>query len=91
MVYNLLFSLIYSYLHGLLKKSKMLDMVGFIDPSSIGAVGCGNPTERSRSIADRLTNSKRGQIFLLPYNSGYILLIFYRWFLTYMCSLYIVI
>ncbi|KAM5579717.1 hypothetical protein ABKV19_009476 [Rosa sericea] len=62
-------SLICSYLYGVLKKSKMVDMVGFMDTTDIGSIGCGNPIERSRAIADRLKRAKRGQILLLPYNS----------------------
>ncbi|PRQ45759.1 putative Ulp1 protease family catalytic domain-containing protein [Rosa chinensis] len=48
----------------------MLEMVGFMNTSDIGAIGSGNPIERSREIANRMKNAKRGQIFLLPYNSG---------------------
>ncbi|KAM5579715.1 hypothetical protein ABKV19_009475 [Rosa sericea] len=59
-----------SYLYGVLKKSKMVDMVGFMDTTDIGSIGCGNPIVRSRAIADRLKRAKRGQILLLPYNSG---------------------
>lgn len=59
-----------SYLYDVLKKSKMVDMVGMVDPAITGALGCGNPTERSRSLAARFNNGKAGQIFLVPYNSG---------------------
>ncbi|PRQ44660.1 hypothetical protein RchiOBHm_Chr3g0481661 [Rosa chinensis] len=62
-----------SHLYGVLRKSKMVDMVGFMDSTKTGAIGCGNPIERSRAIADRLKKAKRGQIILLPYNSGYAL------------------
>jgi hypothetical protein len=48
----------------------MADMIGFVDPSQIGALGCGNPTERSRCLANRFNNAKKGQLFLLPYNAG---------------------
>ncbi|PRQ18018.1 putative Ulp1 protease family catalytic domain-containing protein [Rosa chinensis] len=63
-------SIYISYLHGVLKKSKMVDMVGFVCPTYIGAIGCGNPIEGSRAIADRMRKGKRGQIFFLPYNSS---------------------
>ncbi|KAM5573609.1 hypothetical protein ABKV19_013246 [Rosa sericea] len=59
-----------SYIYGVLKKSKMLDMVGFIDPAHTGIIGCGNPTERARSMSNRYMLGKPGQIFLVPYNSG---------------------
>ncbi|PRQ47016.1 hypothetical protein RchiOBHm_Chr2g0095171 [Rosa chinensis] len=48
----------------------MLDMVGFIDPAHTGIIGCGNPTERARSMSNRYLLGKPGQIFLVPYNSG---------------------
>ena len=48
----------------------MVDMVGLVDPAVTGALGCGNPTERSRSLSTRFKNAKAGQIFLVPYNSG---------------------
>ncbi|PRQ61029.1 hypothetical protein RchiOBHm_Chr0c11g0499441 [Rosa chinensis] len=63
-------SIYISYLHGVLKKSKMVEMVGFVCPTDIGAIGCGNPIERTRAIANRMRNAKRGQIFFLPYNCG---------------------
>ncbi|PRQ45734.1 putative transposase, Tnp1/En/Spm [Rosa chinensis] len=53
-------SIYISYLHGVLKKSKMVEMVGFVCPTDIGAIGCGNPIERSRAIANRMRNAKRG-------------------------------
>lgn len=59
-----------SYLHEALKKSKMLDMVGFIDPCFTGALGCGNPSVRARALATQFNNAKAGKIFLVPYNSG---------------------
>ncbi|XP_062021676.1 uncharacterized protein LOC133738229 [Rosa rugosa] len=59
-----------SYIYGVLKKSKMLDMVGFMDPAHTGIIGCGNPTERARSMSNRYMLGKPGQIFLVPYNSG---------------------
>ncbi|XP_061987927.1 uncharacterized protein LOC133706413 isoform X2 [Rosa rugosa] len=58
------------YLHEVLKKAKMSDMVGFVDSHQIGALGSGNPTERSRHLSVRFTNAKKGQIFMLPYNAG---------------------
>lgn len=53
----------------MLKKSKMVDMVGMVDPAGICALGCGNPTERSRSLAARFKNAKAEKKFLGPYNS----------------------
>ncbi|XP_040367477.1 uncharacterized protein LOC112176003 [Rosa chinensis] len=48
----------------------MLEMIAFIDPDHTGALACGNPTERARSLAVRYGNGKPGQVFLVPYNSG---------------------
>ncbi|XP_061990041.1 uncharacterized protein LOC133708584 [Rosa rugosa] len=59
-----------SYLYQVLKKTKMLEMIAFIDPDHTGALACGNPTERARSLAVRYGNGKPGQVFLVPYNSG---------------------
>ncbi|XP_074362103.1 uncharacterized protein LOC141702302 [Apium graveolens] len=52
-----------------LKKRKMVDMITFVDPGMIGALGCGSPGERSKSLSIRFRNAKPGQIFLLPYNA----------------------
>ncbi|XP_040375666.1 uncharacterized protein LOC121053154 [Rosa chinensis] len=59
-----------SYLHDVLKRSKMTEMVAFVDPDHTGALGCGNPTERARSLSNRFQNGKPGQIYLVPYNLG---------------------
>ncbi|XP_062027082.1 uncharacterized protein LOC133743232 [Rosa rugosa] len=59
-----------SYLHDVLKRSKMTEMVAFVDPDQTGALGCGNPTERARSLSNRFQKGKPGQIYLVPYNSG---------------------
>ncbi|KAM5569248.1 hypothetical protein ABKV19_016650 [Rosa sericea] len=58
------------YLYDQLKAYKMLDMVAFVDPSLIGAVGYGNGTVRAQHMKDRLITAKPGQMFMLPYNSG---------------------
>ncbi|KAK1385846.1 hypothetical protein POM88_023581 [Heracleum sosnowskyi] len=34
-------------LHEILKKHKMTDMISFVDPVMIGALGCGTPVERN--------------------------------------------
>ncbi|PRQ50513.1 hypothetical protein RchiOBHm_Chr2g0134051 [Rosa chinensis] len=59
-----------SFLYQVLKKSKMLDMIGFVDPANTSVIGCGNPTERARSLSVSYERGKPGQIFLVPYNSG---------------------
>ncbi|XP_040361684.1 uncharacterized protein LOC121049161 [Rosa chinensis] len=59
-----------SFLYQVLKKSKMFDMIGFVDLANTGVIGCGNPTERARSLSVSYERGKRGQIFLVPYNSG---------------------
>ena len=46
----------------------MTDMVAFVDPGMIGAIGCGTAGERSRELGNRFKNAKKGQHFLLPYN-----------------------
>lgn len=60
----------FRYLHNVLKESKMLDMVGFIDPALTGDKGCGSPSKRSENIKDRLITASENQIFLLPYNAS---------------------
>lgn len=46
----------------------MADMVAFVDPGLVGALGCGNARKRSLALADRFTDAKKGQYFLVPYN-----------------------
>ena len=46
----------------------MSNMVSFVDPSLIGAVGCGTAGDRSRALSIRFKNANRDQFFLLPYN-----------------------
>ncbi|PRQ23663.1 hypothetical protein RchiOBHm_Chr6g0263841 [Rosa chinensis] len=58
------------YLYDVLKESKMLDMVGFIDPAMTGEKGCGSATSRSRSVKDCLISASPNQISLLPYNAS---------------------
>ncbi|KAK1370292.1 hypothetical protein POM88_036384 [Heracleum sosnowskyi] len=45
-------------------------MVAFVDPTIIGAIGCGTVGDRSRALSIRFKNAQPGQIFLLPYNSA---------------------
>ncbi|BFG35356.1 hypothetical protein CerSpe_216300 [Prunus speciosa] len=58
------------YLHEVLKTSNMLSMIGFVDPAVIGALGCGDVSQRSRVLATRFSSAHPDQIFLIPYNSG---------------------
>nr|XP_017233097.1 PREDICTED: uncharacterized protein LOC108207150 [Daucus carota subsp. sativus] len=51
-----------------LRKHKMTDMITFVNPAKIGAIGCGTPAERSRALSLRFKNAKPGQVFLLPYH-----------------------
>lgn len=51
------------------RRHKMSDMVAFVDPGMIGALGCGTSGERSRALSLRFKNAKPGQFFLLPYNA----------------------
>ncbi|PRQ48818.1 hypothetical protein RchiOBHm_Chr2g0114971 [Rosa chinensis] len=59
-----------SFIYQVLKKSKMLDMIGFVDPANTGVIGYGNPTERARSLSVSYERGKPGLIFWVPYNSG---------------------
>lgn len=61
---NFLCSMLQEYL----KKNKMTDMVAFVDPGMVGALGCGNAGERSCALATRFMNAKEGQFFLVPFN-----------------------
>ncbi|KAL1815159.1 hypothetical protein ACET3Z_017733 [Daucus carota] len=51
-----------------LRKHKMTDMITFVNPSKIGAIGCGTPAARSRALSLRFKDAKPGQVFLLPYH-----------------------
>ncbi|XP_063941381.1 uncharacterized protein LOC108198271 [Daucus carota subsp. sativus] len=51
-----------------LRKHKMTDMISFVDPAKIGALGCGTPAARSRALALRFKSAKPSQVFLLPYH-----------------------
>lgn len=64
MVLNFVCSFLYEHL----KKNKMTDMVAFVDPGLVGAIGCGNAAQRSRALAARFMNAKEGQYFLMPFN-----------------------
>ena len=46
----------------------MSDLVAFVDPTIIGAIGCGTVLDRSRALSLRFKDAKPGQLFLLPYN-----------------------
>lgn len=54
-------------------------MVAFVDPDPdhTGAVGFGSTTEQSQALFNRYKAGKTGQIYLLPYNSGYV-----NWIIT---------
>ena len=52
----------------------MSDMVAFVDPATIGALGCGTAGQRSQALANRFRNSKPNQLFLLPYHHVLVLL-----------------
>ncbi|XP_074327151.1 uncharacterized protein LOC141665067 [Apium graveolens] len=64
-------SVICLYIHFLneyVKKNKMLSMISFVDPSTIGAIGCGTAVQRSRALATRFKGANKGQYFQMPYN-----------------------
>ncbi|BBH04517.1 hypothetical protein Prudu_015681 [Prunus dulcis] len=58
------------YLHEVLKTSNMLSVIGFVDPAIIGALGCGDISQRSRVSATRFSSAHPDKIFLILYNSG---------------------
>ena len=57
-----------SFLNDHVKKNKMTSMISFVDPSTIGATGCGNAAQRSRALATRFMGATKGQYFIMPYN-----------------------
>ena len=67
-----LFSVIREFLCSCLfdtvKKHKMVNLIAFVDPNTIGAIGCGNVAQRSRALALRFKDARKGQFFLMPYN-----------------------
>ncbi|KAL8099890.1 hypothetical protein AgCh_032225 [Apium graveolens] len=56
------------FLNEYVKKHKMVNMISFVDPGTIGAIGCGSAVQRSRELCTRFKDSRKGQHFLLPYN-----------------------
>ncbi|VVA36524.1 Hypothetical predicted protein [Prunus dulcis] len=48
----------------------MLSVIGFVDPAIIGALGCGDISQRSRVSATRFSSAHPDKIFLILYNSG---------------------
>ncbi|KAL6584579.1 hypothetical protein OROMI_003868 [Orobanche minor] len=58
------------YLHEVLKKAKMLDMVAFVDPYQIATQGCWDGEKRARTLSARFATAKKGQLFIMPYNTG---------------------
>lgn len=77
---------LYSVLEEQLKKHKMSDMVAFVDPAMIGATGCGTVGDRSRALSIRFRNANPGQIFLLPYHSALVLLLYMCLILVLCCA-----
>ncbi|KAI5351225.1 hypothetical protein L3X38_004116 [Prunus dulcis] len=59
------------YLHDLLKQANMCSMVGFIDPATVSA-NSGTIADRSRFVAARLQKTDGEQIFMMPYNPGFV-------------------
>ena len=57
-----------SFLNDYVQKHKMANLIAFVDPSTIGALGCGNVGQRSRALALRFKDARKGQYFLMPYN-----------------------
>ncbi|XP_074356113.1 uncharacterized protein LOC141695800 [Apium graveolens] len=64
-------SVICLYIHFLndyVKKNKMSSMISFVHPSTIGATGCGNATQRSHALAAHFKGASKGEYFPMPYN-----------------------
>lgn len=61
-----------SHLHEVLKKCKMTDMIAFIYPACTNGVGYANSSKLASGLAKRYEQGKPDQIFLMPYNSGYV-------------------
>lgn len=61
-----------SYLHRVMKKNKTEDMFQFVDYDLISAIGSETPTARSHDLSVIYSKGKPGQIFLIPYNTGYV-------------------
>ncbi|XP_074326691.1 uncharacterized protein LOC141664637 [Apium graveolens] len=57
------------FLNEYVKKHKMVNMISFVDPGTIGAIGCGSAVQRSRELCTRFKDSRKGHHFLLPYNN----------------------
>ncbi|XP_017221133.2 uncharacterized protein LOC108197904 [Daucus carota subsp. sativus] len=53
-------------LNDYVQKHKMANLIAFVDPSTIGALGCGNVAQRSRALALRFKDARKGQCFLMP-------------------------
>ncbi|XP_074327418.1 uncharacterized protein LOC141665338 [Apium graveolens] len=56
------------FLNEYVRKHKMVNMISFVDPGIIGAIGCGSAVQRSRELCTRFKDSRKGQHFLIPYN-----------------------
>ncbi|XP_074377131.1 uncharacterized protein LOC141718653 [Apium graveolens] len=56
------------FLYKYVKKTKMTNLIAFVDPGMIGAIGCDNSGERSHALANHFMNAKEGQCFLIPFN-----------------------
>ncbi|KAL6535122.1 hypothetical protein OROMI_026496 [Orobanche minor] len=65
-----IFSQQQNYLHEMLKKAKMLDMFAFVDPYQIATQGCWDGETRARTLSSRFATAKKGQLFIMPYNTG---------------------
>ncbi|KAI5350199.1 hypothetical protein L3X38_003090 [Prunus dulcis] len=59
------------YLHDVLKQANMCSMVGFIDPATVSA-NSGTIADRSRLVVARLQKTDGEQIFMMPYNPGFL-------------------
>ncbi|KAL6223128.1 hypothetical protein ACLB2K_006518 [Fragaria x ananassa] len=56
------------YLYDVLKNTKMLDMIAFVDLATVGE-GCGTVRSKAEHLCVFIT-SKPGQLFMVPYNSN---------------------
>ncbi|KAL6219919.1 hypothetical protein ACLB2K_007677 [Fragaria x ananassa] len=54
--------------YDVLKNTKMLDMIAFVDPAMVGE-GCGPARSKAEHLCARFIISKPGQLFMVSYNS----------------------
>ena len=62
----------HSFLYNQLTKYNKQKEIGFVDPARTGITDCGTAKERAKYLADRYEQEKSVQMWLVPYNPGYV-------------------